>query len=119
MLHFAKSCRDFVPLFRNRNLWQKFSDNKKRNHKSKILLQTSALCMLREPLLFVFLPSLHFAPEYSICTMPAVSLTPQAKYDTNVQSTNEIRAALAAFKGDIYQKHVCSRIVQPHHYKII
>jgi hypothetical protein len=28
-----------------------------------------------------------------------------------------IRAALAAFKGNVYQKHLGSRIVLPHHYK--
>jgi hypothetical protein len=28
-----------------------------------------------------------------------------------------IRAALAAFKGNIYQKQMCSQIVLPHHYK--
>jgi hypothetical protein len=28
-----------------------------------------------------------------------------------------IRTALAAFKGNIYQKHICSRIVLPHHQK--
>jgi hypothetical protein len=26
-----------------------------------------------------------------------------------------IRTALAAFKGNIYQKHICSRIGLPHH----
>jgi hypothetical protein len=29
---------------------------------------------------------------------------------------NTIRTALAAFKGNIFQKHICSRIVLPHHY---
>jgi hypothetical protein len=28
-----------------------------------------------------------------------------------------IRTSLAAFKGNINQKHICSRIVLPHHYK--
>jgi hypothetical protein len=40
------------------------------------------------------------------CTVNAVSLTPHA---------GTIRTALAAFKGNIYQKHICSRIVQPNH----
>jgi cytoplasmic iron level regulating protein YaaA (DUF328/UPF0246 family) len=39
--------------------------------------------------------------------MHAVSLTPHAR------STHD-SMALAAFKGNIYQKHICSRIVLPH-----
>jgi hypothetical protein len=30
-------------------------------------------------------------------------------------TTCMVRMALAAFKGNIYQKHICSRIVLPHH----
>jgi hypothetical protein len=41
------------------------------------------------------------------CTVHAVSLTDR----------RTIRAALAAFKENIYQKRVCSRIVLPYHYK--
>jgi hypothetical protein len=38
---------------------------------------------------------------------------------TPIHNRRTIRAALAAFKGNIYQKHIRSRIVLPHHYKNI
>jgi tRNA U55 pseudouridine synthase TruB len=46
--------------------------------------------------------------------MHAVSLTPHAEYDTagkishRLHNERKIRAALAAFKGNIYQKHLCT-----------
>jgi hypothetical protein len=45
------------------------------------------------------------------CTMHAKFKTPCAQW------TND--SVLATFKGNIYQKHICSRIVIPHNYKKI
>jgi hypothetical protein len=55
--------------------------------------------------------------------MHAVSMTPHARcmqgHWHRRHDRRTIRTALASFKGNIYQKHICSRIVLPHSKKYI
>jgi hypothetical protein len=52
--------------------------------------------------------------------MHAVSLAHMQNMTPHVRTIHDsIRAAVAAFKGNIYKKHICSQIFLPHHCKNI
>jgi hypothetical protein len=47
------------------------------------------------------------------CTMHAVSLTPLAIYDTACTICEQFLGPWQPFKENIYQKHICTRLVPP------